>query len=163
MYQSEKNFLEKIASYIPGLKGYRDKEDRRETDKRLREYMASELDRSRRSLEGLKRDLLAKGQLDPLDEADRVVRKLQRAGDSIRFASYGYAGLFDQVKVQEAELDKIYQYDGELLGVVRAFVEKATGLAPGGDAAAALAALEGAADELLERIEARKQIFQLPG
>lgn len=162
MYRSEKNFLEKIADWIPGLKGYREKEDRRETDKRLRDFMASELDRHRRAIDAFKRDLLAKGRLDPLDEADRVVRKLQRAGDSIRFASYGYGGLFDQVKIREEELDRIYQYDGELMAAVKAFGDEAAALAAAADAEKALAQLESSADGLLERMEGRKQIFNLP-
>src|SRR5436190_1918086 len=82
---------------------------------RRHDYMASELDRGRKSLDGFKRELLSGGKLDLLDDADRVVRKLQKAADQLRFASYGYAGFFDQVKIEEAELDKIYQYDGELL------------------------------------------------
>ena len=37
---SEKNFLERIASHIPGIAGYRERENRRETDRRIREYLA---------------------------------------------------------------------------------------------------------------------------
>lgn len=162
MHTSEKNFLERIASHIPGIKGYRAREDRRDTDKRLREYMASELDRHRKLLENFKRDLLGKGQLDPLDEADRVTRKLQLAADSIRHASYGYSGFFDQVKVQEGELDRLYQYDLELLGAVRGIEERAGALKPAADAAAALAELETTVEAFNTRVEGRKQLFNSP-
>ena len=119
MYESEKNFLERIADAVPGLKGYRDKEARRDTDKRLRDYIASEIDRHRKAMDGVKRDLLSGGKLDMLDDADRVGGKLQKCADSIRHAAYGFAGLFDQVKIQEEELDAIYRYDTELLDRVR--------------------------------------------
>ena len=38
----------------------------------------------------------------------------------IRHASYGYSGFFDQVKIQEAEFDRIYQYDLSLVTDVEA-------------------------------------------
>lgn len=120
MYQSEKNWLEKLADAIPGLKDYREKEARRDTDKRFREYLASRIDSSRDALDEVKRDQLASGNLDVLDDVDRLSQKLFKIANMIRHASYGYAGFFDQVKVQEAELDKIYQYDLSLLGEVEA-------------------------------------------
>ena len=162
MFQSEKNFFERIASHIPGLKGYGEKEDRRDTDKRLREFMAAEVDRQRKSLEGVKRDWLSKGKLDLLDDADRVGRKLQKTADGLRYASYGYAGFFDQVKVQDAELDKIYAYDSELLAAVRALEGAIVGLGSAADSMAALAALESAVEDLNGRIDGRKQIFNTP-
>ena len=162
MYQSEKNFLEKIASHIPGLKGYREKEDRRETDKRLRDYMAAELDKNRKALEVLKRTLLGQGELDVIDDLDRVTHTLQKAADSIRFASYGYAGLFDQVKIQDAELDKLYEYDGELLGLVKAFGERSAAVPAAAEIGKALVELETASEELNSKIDGRKQIFNIP-
>ncbi len=165
MYESEKGFLERVASAIPGIKGYREKESRRDTDKRLRDYLASELDRLRRALDGAKRERLAKGGLDGLDDLDRAGRKLQRAADALRFATYGYAGFFDQVKVRDEELERIYRYDEGLLGQVSGLetVVKAAGAFPAADGGEdAARALESAADTLLEAIEARKQLFNTP-
>jgi hypothetical protein len=117
MYQSEKNLLEKLADAIPGLKGYRDKEERRDTDKRLREFIAGRIDAVRKNLEDVKRKMATKG-LDGLDQADRLSQRLFKASNSIRHASYGYSGFFDQVKIQEAELDRIYQHDLSLIASV---------------------------------------------
>jgi hypothetical protein len=41
--------------------------------------------------------------------------KLRQFIDRIRTAAYGYSGLFDAVKINEAELAKVYQYDLALL------------------------------------------------
>ncbi|MCP4647732.1 MAG: hypothetical protein GY852_08400, partial [bacterium] len=38
-------------------------------------------------------------------------KKLELAADKVRFASRGYRGWFDMHKVQENELDKLYQFD----------------------------------------------------
>jgi hypothetical protein len=118
MYQSEKNWLEKLADAIPGLKDYREKEARRDTDKRFREYLAARIDSSRRVLEDVKRQQFEAGNLGELDDLDRLSQKLFKLANSIRHASYGYSGFFDQAKVQEAELDRIYQYDLSLMSDV---------------------------------------------
>src|SRR5687768_14765765 len=120
MYQSEKNWLEKLADAIPGLKDYREKEARRDTDKRFREYLAARIDTSRNGLEDVKREQLSQGNLEELDDVDRLSQKLFKVANTIRHASYGYSGFFDQVKIQEAELDRIYQYDLSLLNDVEA-------------------------------------------
>ena len=120
LYQSEKNWLEKLADAIPGLKDYREKEARRDTDKRFREYLATRIDSSRDALNEVKREQLSAGKLDDLDDVDRLSQKLFKIANSIRHASYGYSGFFDQVKIQEAELDRIYQYDLSLMNDVEA-------------------------------------------
>src|SRR3990172_7310562 len=117
---SEKNWLENLADAIPGLKGYRDKEARRDTDKRFREYLASRVEAARKTIEEVKRARVNEGRLDGLDELDRLSQKLMKTASLIRYASYGYSGFFDQVKIQETELDQIYQFDLSLLTEVEA-------------------------------------------
>jgi hypothetical protein len=118
MYESEKNWLEKLADAIPGVKDYREKESRRDTDKRFREYLARRIDGSRSTLDEVKREQLKTGTLDGLDDLDRLSQKLFKLANSIRHASYGYSGFFDQVKIEEAELDRLYQYDISLMSEV---------------------------------------------
>ena len=120
MYQNEKNWLENLADAIPGLKGYREKEARRDTDKRFREYLASRIEGARKSIEDVKRNLVNEGKLDSLDELDRLSQKLLKTASLVRYASYGYSGFFDQIKIQDAELEKIYQYDLSMISDVEA-------------------------------------------
>ena len=120
MYQSQKNWMEKLADAIPGVKDYREKESRRDTDKRFREYLAHRVDASRGALDEVKRQQLNTGKLDDLDDLDRLSQKLFKIANSIRHASYGYSGFFDQVKIQENELDRIYQFDLSLVADVEA-------------------------------------------
>jgi hypothetical protein len=110
-----KNWFEKIAEHIPGYKGYKDKELRREADKTQRLFVAERLDGVRASLDGVKLDLVNRGDLDKLGLIDVTTRKLHTVADKIRFADYGYAGLFDSDKVDETVLDQLYQFDGQLV------------------------------------------------
>ena len=162
MGETEKRFLEQLAELIPGVKGYRDKEDRRETDKKLRETLSQRVDLARESLQTAKRELLDGGNLDLLGVADRIDRKLQRAADGLRYASYGYAGFFDQAKIREDELDRLYDYDYGLIANVAEVHSKVAGASSAPDAAVALKELETSADVLIVGIDKRKGLFDQP-
>jgi len=118
MEKSEKNFLERFADAIPGLSGYRAREDRRATDKRLRDYLASRLDLVREKVGNAKLELTNRGQLAALNDIGLLDRKIQTITETIRFSSYGYSGFFDQVKIKEEQLDKLYTHDMKILGYV---------------------------------------------
>ncbi len=154
MEKSEKNFLEKLADAIPGLSGYRGRDERRETDKRLREYVASRIDRVRGAADDLKLALTDKGDLAALGGLGTLQRRLQQLGDSIRFATYGYTGLFDQIKIREAELEAIYAHDLNFVAAVEA-IEKSV-------ASADLAGAEAALKQAETLFAGRKDLFEKP-
>jgi hypothetical protein len=159
---SEKNFLERIASHIPGIAGYREREARRETDRRLREFLAARLDEGRGALNGLRNKATDAGELKMLDAIGRLDRALQKSVSSLRYADYGYSGVFDQVKIGEAELERIYAYDASLLADVTAVADK---LRAAGAAPAELASLSGladVADQLDMKIVRRREVLEKP-
>ncbi len=159
---SEKNFLEKIASDIPGISGYREREQRRETDRRIREFLANRLDDGRASLNALRNKATDAGAFKALDAIGRLDRTLQKSVSSLRYADYGFSGLFDAVKIGEAELDRIYAYDEALVADVVGLSD-ALGAAGGTDPdEASLVALAGSADKLDLRIARRREIFEQP-
>ena len=110
--------IEKVISGLPGIKGYREKEMRRDADKQLRDALARRLESRRRKLTALQSDLLSSGGLLWLDDVERVVGRLQLCIDRIKTASYGYAPLFALSKVKEDDLDRLLQFDQSLLDEV---------------------------------------------
>lgn len=110
--------LESLAKKIPGYKGYKEKELRREADKLLRLEVADKLDDQRKRLSELQNQLISQAQIEFLDDLERAVMKLQLLIDRIKTASYGYAGLFDAVKVKEEQLDALYEFDSDMLNFV---------------------------------------------
>ncbi len=110
--------IERLVSKIPGYKGYKDKELRREADKLLRMELASKFDDQRKRLTELQTQLISQAQIEFVDDLDRAVSKLQLLIDRIRTASYGYAGLFDAVKVKEEQLDTLYEFDNQMVDFV---------------------------------------------
>jgi hypothetical protein len=107
--------LEKIAKKIPGYGGYKEKELRREADKLLRTQVAAQFDDQRKRLSELQVQLANQAQIEHLDDIERAVMKLQLLIDRIKTASYGYAGLFDAIKIKEDQLDALYQFDSQML------------------------------------------------
>jgi hypothetical protein len=122
--EADERLLEKLARMIPGYGGYKDKELRREADKAQREYLSRRLRQQKEELQSQEGDMANRGFLDALGETDRTARRLERAMDRIRFASYGYAGFFDLVKVREDELDRLYEHDASLLEEVEQIASK---------------------------------------
>ena len=84
---------------------------RRDADKRLRDLIAQELEAQKQQLLSIQNTLLENQGMLWLDNVDRSVQKLQTLIDRIRTASYGYAGLFDPVRIREEQLDALHRFD----------------------------------------------------
>jgi hypothetical protein len=106
--------LEKLAAKIPGYRGYKEKEVRREADKLLRDHIYGALTEQRRRIEDIQANLGVE-QLESVEALGKGRRRLQTLADTVHTASYGYAGLFDAVKVKEEQLDALYEFDNQLL------------------------------------------------
>ncbi len=110
-----RSWLEKLVSKIPGYSGYKEKEMRRESDKLLRETIATQMNVQLQRLDSLQQQLITAGRFEYLDEMGSAATRLRTFIDRIQKASYGYAGLFDAVRVKEEELDRLYDFDARLL------------------------------------------------
>ncbi len=114
------NLLEKLASKIPGFGGYLKEEQRRTADKMLRETLAQRYDEQWARISEIQRRMIGEGMIDQIDNMEAAAVKLRNFIDGMKTASYGYGGLFGAVKINDAELVKLYDYDNQLLeGVSR--------------------------------------------
>lgn len=114
--KDEMSGLEQLIAKIPGYKGYKEKELRREADKLLRDHIVNRMRTVKTQLDGLQQDLIGAGKFDLLDETGSAATQIQTFIDRVRTAAYGYGGLFDAVKVKEDDLDRVYEFDNALLG-----------------------------------------------
>lgn len=115
-YEEKKGLGEKIASYIPGYRGYKQKEVRREADKLLRDFMVKRLKKARSHLKTVLREVAESDAVGLFKGLNRISAILDGVISKIEHADYGYAGFFDLIKVREADLDKLMDYDYRLLG-----------------------------------------------
>jgi len=100
-----------VARIFPGIPSYQEREGLRSQDKIIREQLAARIDEQTNHIQEIQIKLTNKAILQPLAHLDREARKMMRLADTIRFASYGYAGLFAGVKVDEQKLAQLYDYD----------------------------------------------------
>lgn len=129
--QSSQNAFERLVSRIPGFGGYKQKEQRREADKLLRLYVARQYEEQLGRLNGVQAELASQGDLRTLLALERATTKLQLLIDRLKNASYGYSGLFDAVKVDESALDRLYEFDRNMVdgaATIAAALDKLSGV-----------------------------------
>lgn len=107
--------IERLARLVPGVKGYLDKESSRDTDKNLRMKVADELQQIKRDQEEVKRYLMEKKNLSLLPALDRVASQLDKLANTVKYASRGYRGVFDETKLDIDMLEQLYAFDLKLM------------------------------------------------
>ena len=154
--QSAQNKFENLVSRVPGYAGYKQKEQRREADKLLRLQVARQYEEQLKRLGEVQYALSSKGRLASIVTLERAATKLQLLIDRLKNASYGYTGLFDALKVTEATLDKLYEFDRAMLDGVSKIAALLDKLAEAAQAEAPTAA---EANDLISELEALNTAF----
>jgi hypothetical protein len=159
--RQQRNWLERLGDKIPGYRGFQDRELRRDVDKLQREQLAKELGRVKAAARNTARAYTDAGQIGLLDRFDRLDRRLDGVSQAVRFADYGQSGLFDPVKIGEADLDRLYQFDLSFVEEIEALASEVAVLPqPGaGDASAALEGAIARVDALTRRWAERDTVI----
>ena len=159
--KAQRNILERLGDKIPGFRGFQNRELRRDVDKLQREHIAGEIGQVKSALRDRARSYTDAGQIALLGPFDRLDRKLDGLSQSVRFADYGASGLFDAVKIGEAELQRLYEFDLTLLDDLAALRTEVAGLASPGqpDAAAGLDRVEQRVRAVEEKWRGREQVI----
>ena len=109
------SLISRIAMYIPGYRGYRERNLRRDEDRAVRGELA-------RFINGIKGDLaeaqreLAMSNPDLMMEVERIRTKVDRYHTDVKKAVNGYSGFHDSVKITTEDLDRVVEWDGKLVG-----------------------------------------------
>jgi wobble nucleotide-excising tRNase len=148
---------------IPGFEGYKNREQARTADQIQRKFMSQKLTEQKAKLTDVGREMIRSGNVDQIEEVDRISKILDKVNEKIEHAVHGYSGLFDAVRIGEMELDTLYEYDlgmvdnisaiGEGIDAVMASVES-----EGGDPKARLRDLEKTAKALDQKLTDRKKV-----
>jgi hypothetical protein len=126
---SEKDTIEKIKDRqgllakiqnVFGL-GYATKEDVRELDKKLRDSYYADFRSLRHKWEELYLAAMNAGKAT--DDFKKVIQVMDRVGEKVNRADYGYAGLMDRKgHIRENELTRVFDYDKALNEDVQAII-----------------------------------------
>jgi hypothetical protein len=121
--KSQMRLSERIAAALPGFRGYKEKELRRESDKLIRSHLTLKLSKDKDNVRNISQRITDKRYIDVLPDIDRIVAKMDRITEKVNHASYGYSGFFDIVKIKEEHLDRMIAYDNALLDNVNALTD----------------------------------------
>ncbi|MFO3797641.1 MAG: hypothetical protein ACK8QZ_10220 [Anaerolineales bacterium] len=109
--RAEQDVFKRLAAYVPGFRGYVDRQNRRAAEKLLRETVARQFEDLWKRLSSFQVELVQRKQIELMDEVERAALQLRTFADRIKTASYGYSGFFDAIKIDSTELERLYQYD----------------------------------------------------
>lgn len=113
---------ERILAAIPGFRGYKEKELRRESDKLIRNHLSQKLAQARANFKTVFQKMSDNRQLDVFEDMSRISAKFDRVTERVNHASYGYSGFFDAIKIQEEALDRMTDFDNQLVDQVNSII-----------------------------------------
>jgi hypothetical protein len=121
--KSQMRLSERIAAALPGFRGYKEKELRRESDKLIRNHLYLKLSRDKDNVRLISQRIADKRYFDVITDVDRLVAKMDRITEKVNHASYGYSGFYNIVKIKEENLDRMIAYDNGLLDEVNTLTD----------------------------------------
>lgn len=152
-----------LLSSIPGYDAYRDKENRRETDRRVRERLSARLGDLARDIESVAADLANRREIQAVGPVDSIAKQARHIQNQVVTATYGYGGLYSDRNVDAAALDQLNQFDNDLLNRVEGLAPTVAGLTTATTPAereTALSSLRSALDEFQTRFDERSFVVE---
>jgi vacuolar-type H+-ATPase subunit I/STV1 len=157
-------FWEKV---LPGYKGYKERENSRNTDKLLREMLSNKLKEGRSRYDDTKAEIANRGNLDLMNPAEKVTQTLSRVIDRLRYANYGFSGKwFGKDKIDVDRLDKVHAFDQQLAEGVEQLNKELKALElldDDGEINSALKALARTIRDMDEALNQREEILRSVG
>jgi hypothetical protein len=157
---SDEGSFQRLAEHIPGFSGYRDAGIRRQADELVREHLVGLLDEVLGRAQAVVAQWAEGGKLDGLDKLDRLVGKLRKVRDGLRYADYGYTGWWDAAKIKDEQLNAMYDYDLKMREGIVAIDTAVTdlGTATEADLTAKMAAVEEQVEKLQNAVDHRGEM-----
>ena len=113
-----RGIAKKLELLIPGLRGYRSKEDIRVSDELLRNQVADRLDHVKDNLQQLRKQVAAGNDFTNLTSVGSLIAQVQTLSGEVRHAAQGYAGWVAPIRIDENKLNKLYDYDYSFVSTV---------------------------------------------
>ena len=124
--QESERLLERLMLAIPGFRGYKVREQRREADRIVRNYVYGVIQRARDDLMICLRMLSDFKATELMDPMSQLVAKVDLVAEKVNRAAYGYAGFFDSVRIDAPQLDQMLTYDSQIMELARKFADLAS-------------------------------------
>ncbi|MFQ5552127.1 MAG: hypothetical protein ACE5EW_00135 [Thermoplasmata archaeon] len=113
--EEDRGLLKRIQLHVPGFAGYRRREDLRQAENMLRIQMANSLKSARETTEEARELMVEENHYKELDRVGRIVNRFRTLEGRVRHAEGGYSGISPAIRIEDAEINRLYEYDASLL------------------------------------------------
>lgn len=115
---SNRGIAKKLELLVPGLRGYRTKEDLRASDALVRNQVADRLDKVNANLQDLRKQVAAGGDFTNLTAIGSLIAQVQTLSGEVRHAAQGYSGWVAPIQMNDEKLNRLYDYDYSFVSAV---------------------------------------------
>ncbi|MGN1044552.1 MAG: hypothetical protein ACI4Q9_01165 [Candidatus Methanomethylophilaceae archaeon] len=113
--KENRGIFERICLWIPGYRGYRQKNIRRDVDKEVRAQVARTIEGSKTVLSNIQRGAAELGDIQTAKAVERIRIKTDTYLKNIESAEAGYSGIWEVTKTKEGELEAVMEWDAKLI------------------------------------------------
>jgi hypothetical protein len=113
--QRSANIFDKLGALIPGYKGYAERNNRRQSEKLLRDKLCLAIGSCEKEMSAKIAKAIKIKEYPAIQDLEECRKKLNTLSDKIQYAPYGESTFFSNEQLKEDELLMIYQRDLALL------------------------------------------------
>jgi hypothetical protein len=125
--EEDRGLLKKIQLIIPGYRGYRIREDLRDSDKILRLELNKRLGLQHRQLDEFRLDLVRSAPMSKnLELLGGIVNQYKKVEGLVAHGEAGYSGISADIRIGAEELNHLYDYDLSMMENIN-FIDQSLG------------------------------------
>jgi hypothetical protein len=120
----ERTLTQKIMKLVPGWRGYRIKEERRNADRILRDQIVTRLRQAADKIQDIRSAVVEAEIEKSYRTVDSLMSRTEKLISQIEHADYGYRPFFDAIKIKEDDLENMLRYDSWFTEEAQAFDQR---------------------------------------
>jgi hypothetical protein len=101
--------------FIPGFRGYRQREDLRDADRMLRDQLAKKLGAQRKQVEDARSLIVKSYNSKELELMGGVISQYKKVEGLVSHSSPGYSGISADIQFKQDEISRLYDYDASMI------------------------------------------------
>jgi hypothetical protein len=125
--EEDRGLIKKIQLMVPGYRGYRQRDDLRDSDKMLRLELGKRLALQRKEMEEFRQTMVTENPMSKnLQPIGGIINQFKKAEGLMAHGESGYSGISADIRINVPELNMLYEYDAGMVETIN-FIEQSIG------------------------------------